>query len=169
MSNVQTPATYFTAPLLDQTVQEIDLDISAQPYFYNNGETPKYLADVSDAIELIQASSINAHMSMGHVYDVPKEIATIQTDWGEQTQLAFAGNTFEFMPLKATPETAAAFGMTLVKAGQAIEVQATQKKLSQIEYQYGMLAGYFFPYDPTPINNCILCITKPANQPVMEL
>lgn len=55
MSNVQTPATYFTAPLLDQTVQEIDLDISAQPYFYNNGETPKYLADVSDAIELIQA------------------------------------------------------------------------------------------------------------------
>jgi hypothetical protein len=142
MSNVQTPATYFTAPLLDQTVQEIDLDISAQPYFYNNGETPKYLADVSDAIELIQASSINAHMS----------IATIQTDWGEQTQLAFAGNTFEFMPLKATPETAAAFGMTLVKAGQAIEVQATQKKLSQIEYQYGMLAGYFFPYDPTQIN-----------------
>lgn len=33
-------------------------------------------------------------MSMGHVYDVPKEIATIQTHWGEQTQLAFAGNTF---------------------------------------------------------------------------
>ena len=49
-------------------------------------------------------------MSMGHVYDVPKEIATIQTDWGGQTQLAFAGNTFEFMPLKATPETAVAFG-----------------------------------------------------------
>ena len=49
------------------------------------------------------------------------------------------------MPLKATPETAAAFGMTLVKAGQAIEVQATQKKLSQIKYQYGMLAGHFFP------------------------
>lgn len=55
MSNVQTPVTYFTAPLLDQTVQEIDVDISAQPYFYNNGGTPKYLADVSDAIELIQA------------------------------------------------------------------------------------------------------------------
>jgi len=145
MSNVQTPATYFTAPLLDQTVQEIDVDISAQPYFYNNGGTPKYLADVSDAIELIQASSTNAHMSRGHVYDVPKEIATIQTHWGEQTQLAFAGNTFEFMPLKATPETAAAFGMTLVKAGQAIEVQATQKKLSQIKYHDGMLAGHFFP------------------------
>jgi len=91
-------------------------------------------------------------MSMGHVYDVPKEIATIQTHWGEQTQLAFAGNTFEFMPLKATPETAAAFGMTLVKAGQAVEVQATQKKLSQIEYHDGMLAGHFFPYDPTQIN-----------------
>ena len=74
MSNVQTPATYFTAPLLDQTVQEIDVDISAQPYFYNNGGTPKYLAEVSDAIELIQVSSTNAHMSMGHVYDVPKEI-----------------------------------------------------------------------------------------------
>lgn len=56
------------------------------------------------------------------------------------------------MPLKATPETAAAFGMTLVKAGQAIEVQATRKKLSQIKYQYGMLAGHFFPYDPTQIN-----------------
>jgi len=26
MSNVQTPATYFTAPLLDQTVQEIDVE-----------------------------------------------------------------------------------------------------------------------------------------------
>ena len=143
MSNVQTPATYFTAPLLDQTVQEIDVDISAQPYFYNNGGTPEYLAEVSDAIELIQASSTDARMSMGHVYDVPKEIATIQTHWGEQTQLAFAGNSFEFMPLKATPETAAAFGMTLLKARQAIEVQATQKKLSQIKYQYGMLAGHF--------------------------
>lgn len=50
MSNVQTPATYFTAPLLEQTVQEIDVDISAQPYFYNNGRTPEYLADVSDGI-----------------------------------------------------------------------------------------------------------------------
>ncbi|MGY6625008.1 hypothetical protein [Acinetobacter johnsonii] len=79
MSNVQTPATYFSAPLLDQIVQEIDVDISAQPYFYNNGGTPEYLADVSDDIELIQASSTNAHMSMGHVYDVPKEIAMIQT------------------------------------------------------------------------------------------
>ena len=94
MSNVQTPATYFTAPLLDQTVQEIDVDISAQPYFYNNGGTPEYLADLSDVIELISASSTNASMSMGHVYDVPKEIAMIQTHWGEQTQLAFAGNTF---------------------------------------------------------------------------
>ena len=147
MSNVQTPATYFTAPLLDQTMQEIDVDISAQPYFYNNGGTPEYLAEVSDAIELIQVASTNVRMSMGHVYAVPEEIATIQTHWGEQTQLAFAGNTFEFMPLKATPETAAAFGMTLVKAGQAIEVQATRKKLSQIKYQYGMLVGHFFPYD----------------------
>lgn len=144
MSHVTNPATYFTAPLLDQTLQEVEVDISVQPYFYNNDGTPEYLADVSDAIELIQASSTNAHMSMGHVYAVPEEIATIQTHWGEQTQLAFAGNSFEFMPLKATPETAATFGMTLVKAGQAIEVQATQKKLSQIKYQYGMLAGHFF-------------------------
>lgn len=97
-------------------MQEIDVDISAQPYFYNNGGTPEFLADLSDAIELIFASSTNACMSMGHVYAVPEEIETIQTDWGEQTQLAFAGTTFEFMPLKATPETAAAFGMTLVKA-----------------------------------------------------
>ena len=46
MSNVQTPTTYFTAPLLDQTVQEIDVDISAQPYFYKNDGTPEYLADL---------------------------------------------------------------------------------------------------------------------------
>ncbi|MFW2066761.1 hypothetical protein ACG9ZB_09430 [Acinetobacter johnsonii] len=71
---------------------------------------------------------------------------------GEQTQLVFAGNTFEFMPLKATPETAAAFGMTLVKAGQAIAVIATEQMLSQIEYHDGMMAGHFFPYDPTQIN-----------------
>lgn len=31
MSNVQKIATYFTAPLLDQTLQEIDVDISVQP------------------------------------------------------------------------------------------------------------------------------------------
>ena len=35
-------------------------------------------------------------MSMGHEYAVPEEIETIQTDWGEQTQLVFAENTFEF-------------------------------------------------------------------------
>ena len=33
MSNVQTPATYFTAPLLDQIVQEIDVDISLSLIF----------------------------------------------------------------------------------------------------------------------------------------
>jgi len=152
MSHVTNPVTYFTAPLLDQTLQEIDVDISAQPYFYNNGGTPEFLADLSDAIELISASSTNASMSMGHVYAVPEEIETIQTDWGEQTQLAFAGNTFEFMPLKATPETAAAFGMTLVKAGQAIAVVATEQMLSQIEYRYGMMAGHFFPYDSSQAN-----------------
>ncbi len=94
MSNVQTPVTYFTAPLLDQTMQEIDVDISAQPYFYNNGGAPEYLADVSDAIELIQASSTNAHMSMGHVYDVPKEIATIQTHWGGADSVIIRGKHF---------------------------------------------------------------------------
>ncbi len=52
------------------------------------------------------SASTNARMSMGHVSDVSEEIATIKTHWGEQAQLAFAENSFEFMALNATLETA---------------------------------------------------------------
>ncbi|MEG0653016.1 MAG: hypothetical protein RSE18_15390 [Acinetobacter sp.] len=51
-------------------------------------------------------TSTNARMSMGHVYDVPKEIATIKTHWGEQMQFGIKGSSFEFMALNATLEIA---------------------------------------------------------------
>ncbi len=50
------------------------------------------------------------------------------------------------MPLVATKETAAAFGITLVQAGEAIQIHSNQKRLSEIHYEYGMMAGHCFAY-----------------------
>ena len=112
----------------------------------NDRGHPTYLASLGAGIHLITESPTNAKMTMGNHYAVPSEISTKITNWGEQTELEFEGQHFEFMPLVASKETAAAFGITLVQAGEAIQIHSNQKRLSEIHYEYGMMAGHCFAY-----------------------
>ena len=148
--------TYFNAPLFDRELTEITVDIEQTPFFLNNRGHPTYLASLGAGIHLITESATNAKMTMGNPYAVPSEISTITTDWGEQTELDFEEQHFEFMPLVATKETAAAFGITLVHAGEAIQIHSNQKRLSEIQYEYGMMAGHYLPYEnaTSNLNGC---------------
>ncbi|OTG80458.1 hypothetical protein B9T33_08485 [Acinetobacter sp. ANC 5054] len=138
--------TYFNAPLFDRELAEITVDIEQTPFFLNDHGHPKYLASLGAGIHLITESATNAKVMMGNAYEVPSEISTKYTKWGEQTELEFEGQYFEFMPLVATKETAAAFGITLVQTGEAIQIHSNQKVLSEIHYEYGMMAGHCFAY-----------------------
>lgn len=125
---------------------EITVNIEQTPFFLNERGHPTYLASLGSGIHLITESATNAKMTMGNGYEVPSEISTKITNWGEQTELDFEGQHFEFMPWVATEETAAAFGITLVHAGEAIQIHSNQKRLSEIHYEYGMMAGHCFAY-----------------------
>lgn len=138
--------TYFNAPLFDRELTEITVNIEQTPFFLNDRGHPIYLASLGAGIHLITESATNAKMTMGNPYDVPSEISTKITNWGEQTELEFEGRHFEFMPLVASKETAAAFGITLVQAGEAIQIHSNQKRLSEIHYEYGIMAGHCFAY-----------------------
>ncbi|MCL6238078.1 MULTISPECIES: hypothetical protein [Acinetobacter] len=148
--------TYFNAPLFDRELTEITVNIEQTPFFLNDRGHPTYLASLEAGIHLITESATNAKMTMGNPYDVPSEISTKITNWGEQTELEFEGQHFEFMPLVATKETAAAFGITLVHAGEAIQIHSNQKRLSEIHYEYGMMAGHYLPYEnaTSNLNGC---------------
>ena len=148
--------TYFNAPLFDRELAEITVNIEQTPFFLNDRGHPTYLASLGSGIHLITESATNAKMTMGNGYVVPSEISTKITNWGEQTELDFEGQHFEFMPLVATKETAAAFGITLVHAGEAIQIHSNQKLLSEIHYEYGMMAGHYLPYEnaTSNLNGC---------------
>ena len=148
--------TYFNAPLFDRELAEITVNIEQTPFFLNDRGHPTYLASLGSGIHLITESATNAKMTMGNGYVVPSEISTKITNWGEQTELDFEGQHFEFMPLVATKETAAAFGITLVHAGEAIQIHSNQKLLSEIHYEYGMMAGHCLPYEnaTSNLNGC---------------
>ncbi|MGN0935014.1 hypothetical protein [Acinetobacter amyesii] len=139
--------TYFNPPLFDRELVEITVNIEHTPFFLNDRGHPTYLASLGAGIDLITESATNAKMTMGNAYEVPSEISTKITNWGEQTELDFEGQHFEFMPLVATKETAAAFGITLIHAGEAIQIHSNQKLLSEIHYEYGMMAGHYLPYE----------------------
>lgn len=143
---------YFDAPLFDSELAEITVNISETPFYWNDQGQARYVKTLDAHIRLIVESQTSAHISMGNVYEVPSEIATRCTVWGEQIELQFVGQHFEFMPLIATKETAAAFGMTLVKAGEAIKILSEKKILSEIHYEYGMMAGHYLPYQNATSN-----------------
>jgi hypothetical protein len=66
-----------------------------------------------------------------------------------ETQLGFLGYEIEYEPMWATRQAAAAFGITLVEAGQAVELSSPVATISQVEYEYGVFAGHWSPYQGT--------------------
>jgi len=146
MCNSLDNGVYFEAPLLDREVREYEVDIQLTPYFYNDAGRPSYLTALPDKVKSLSLAP-ESQKNKGKEYRVPRSLGSKDTaPYGLETQLEFEGTQFEFEALWATRENAAAFGFTLVEAGQAIQIQSPVTKLSQIEYDYGMWASYWCPY-----------------------
>lgn len=139
---------FFDNVLLIKEGQKRSLDIRVTPFFCNLDGAPKYLPKVpSDIKELAPTLSTEV---MGTKYNVLADPTICPADtFGDQTYLRFDVETVAFEALAATTETAAAFGMTLIKPGQAIQLNSPQPLLSVVDFEYGMFAGFRSPYDGT--------------------
>ncbi|GGP23801.1 hypothetical protein [Silvimonas iriomotensis] len=145
----------FNTPVFIQEMNETSVDIVDAPFFYNNAGQPAYMRrdQLPSSATILTAAGSDPALALGNEYAVPEIIGVKQTPpWGVETQLGLAGQEIEYPPMWATREVAAAFGITLVEPGQAVEITSPVKILQQIEYEYGVFAGHWSPYQNTGMN-----------------
>jgi hypothetical protein len=141
---------FFDPPVFIKEIHCDAVDMTATPYFYNDGGTPNYVALVPAGITLLTPAPSDPKLAIGREYDVSGTISVKQTPpYGVETQLGFIGDDIVFEPNWATRENAAAFGITLVEAGEAVALSSPNAQLSQIQYEYGVFAGHWSPYQDT--------------------
>lgn len=144
----------FEPLLLDWEKRQQDIDISQNPYFYNDQGKPSYLNSLPEKADLILTPSIDALALKGRKYQVKNTLGSSNDpQYGLQTQLDFDGAFFEYEAMWATSQTAAAFGITLIQPGQAIQIQNKSSMLSHVEYEYGKYAGHWCPYLESGLND----------------
>ncbi len=147
----------FATPVFINEIIDQPVDISATPYFYNDGGQPTYLAAPPAGVTPITPAATDPALAMGNEYIVPEIAGVKQTPpYGVETQLGLVAEDVEYLPLWATPMTAAAFGITLVEKGQCVALQSPVKQLHQVEYEYGVWAGHWSPYQGT--GNALLTV-----------
>ena len=141
------------APLFIKEVQQITVDTAATPWLYNKGGEPVYRKSAPPKATVLTPAATDPAMAMGHEHIVAEVLGIKPTPpYGTETQLGFAAKEVQFEPLWATPAIAAAFGITLVKPGQAVKISSPVTELQQIEYEYGVFAGHWSPYQGTGNN-----------------
>jgi hypothetical protein len=144
------PGTHLDAPLFIRDVSEIQVDTAATPFFYNDGGTPVYLNKPPEGLTPLTPAATDPALAMGNEYAVAGTLGVKPTPpWGVETQLGFACGQVEYAPLWATREVAAAFGITLVAPGQVVQVSSPVAALQYVEYEYGVFAGHWSPYQGT--------------------
>lgn len=140
----------FDTPLFIQEKQEVEIDISETPFFYNDNGKPSYLAQAPAHVPLLVPPNINPNLTLGNPYFVSEIIDIKQNPpYGTETQLGFIADKVEYAPMWVTQDIAAAFGAVLVSEGEAIQLSSPVPKLSQVEYAYGVFAGHWSPYQNT--------------------
>ncbi|MDR3481127.1 MAG: hypothetical protein P4L91_10475 [Burkholderiaceae bacterium] len=141
---------YFDAPVLEIAGPEIAVDIFDTPFFYNDGGNPSYVKELPSAATLLAPAATDPHVAIGREYVVPEIIGVKPTPpYGIETQLGLLADEVVYEPMWATRDVAAAFGITLVEKGQAVPLSCPVANLSQIEYEYGVFAGHWSPYQGT--------------------
>lgn len=141
---------YFDAPLFIRECERTEVNLSQTPFFCNIGERPVYVKKLPDDIKEVKPATGKLADRLGTKYQVSaKECRCLPSDYGEQTRLELVADTVVYKAMRATAESAAAFGMVLVERGQGIRVSSPVPKLSQIDYEYGMYAGHRSPYRGT--------------------
>lgn len=144
------PDKYLDAPFFEGSSNEIPVDITTTPFFYNDKGSPTYVAKLPNGLIPLTPAKTDPGIAIGREHDV-SGIIDFQKDgeYGEQTELGFIGREIAYEPMWATREHAAAFGITLVEPGQAVELSSPVKTISQVQYEYGAFAGHWSPYQKT--------------------
>jgi len=138
------------APLFIKEIFETAVDIARTPYFFNDGGAPVYLAEPPAGVKPLTPAPTDPAMAIGNQVIVAEVMGVKPAPpYGVETRLGFAATEVAFTPLWATREIAAAFGITLVEPGQAVQVRSPVPQLQQIEYEYGAFAGHWSPYQET--------------------
>lgn len=141
---------YLDAPVFEIEKHEKSIDIFKTPFFYNHGGNPTYVKELPSGATLLAPAPTDPHVAIGREYVVSEVIGVKPTPpWGIETQLGFIADEVVFEPMWATRDVAAAFGITLVEKGQAVPLSCPVANLSQIEYEYGVFAGHWSPYQNT--------------------
>ncbi|MFZ5756038.1 MAG: hypothetical protein ACOY3X_03990 [Pseudomonadota bacterium] len=148
---------YFDPTVFIKEISEIPVDISETPYFFNDGGKPVYLKTPPAGVSVMGPAPTNPELAMGYEYIVPEIVGVKQTPpYGVETQLGFVGDEIAYQPLWATRAVAEAFGITLVEKGECLQMSSPFKALHQVEYEYGVFAGHWSPYQNT--GNALLTV-----------
>ena len=151
------PNDYFDAPIFIKEDHGRAINVSQTPFFYNDQGNPAYVDHLPQGVTPLTPAQSDPKVARGREYAVTGVIGVKQTPpYGVETQLGFRGEEIMFEPMWATREAAAAFGITLVEQGQGIRLSSPTMELSQIEYEYGVFAGHWSPYQN--IGNTLLTI-----------
>ncbi len=141
---------YLDAPVFEIQKNEIKVDIAQTPFFYNDDGKPSYLKQLPGGVTPLVPAPINPRFAIGREYIVSGVIGVNPTPpYGIETQLGFIGEDIVYEPMWATCDVAAAFGITLVEPGQGLQLSSPVASLSQVEYEYGVFAGHWSPYQNT--------------------
>lgn len=162
MLHTQVIPTYdFLPPLFIREHAKLDVDVAETPFFYNDNGSPTYRAALPAGVTPLTPAHTGPDVAIGAEHRVTGTM-TFKEDpgYGNETQLGFEGENIRYEPMWATREAAAAFGITLVEPGQGIEVVSPGGLLHQFEYEYGVFAGHWSPYQNTnpPGENTLLSV-----------
>ena len=140
----------FDTPVFIKQLHETTINTVDTPFFYNDGGNPTYVSEPPAGITPLTPATTNPAIAMGNEYVVAEVMGVKPTPpYGIETQLGFAAKEVMFAPMWATREVAAAFGITLVEPGQVVMLSSPVVELQQIEYEYGVFAGHWSPYQNT--------------------
>jgi hypothetical protein len=140
---------------LDPPIFEVDkfsqpVSLAQTPFLYNDGGRPTYLSALPVGVVALAPAATDPDQAVGREHLVSEVIGVKPTPpYGVETQLGFVAGEVAYEPLWVTPDIAAAFGITLVKPGQAVRMSSPVEDLSQVEYEYGVFAGHWSPYQGT--------------------
>ncbi|WP_047396814.1 hypothetical protein [Chitinibacter sp. ZOR0017] len=140
----------FDTPVFIVEKQSTPVDLSATPFFYNAAGQPSYVASLPAGVTPLSPVATDPALAVGHEYLV-REVVGVKPNapYGIETQLGMQGERITYEPLWVSRSIAAAFGITLIAPGEAIQIASPVPTLAHIEYEYGVFAGHWSPYQGT--------------------
>lgn len=144
------PPYYFDKPMLEVPGAERRVSIADTPYFFNEDGHPAYLPAPPADVTPLAVPPTDPELAMGHevVVDRILQVKNMPPS-GVATEFGLVAERVPFEPLWATRIVAAAFGIVLVEPGQCVKISSPHQDLAEIQYEYGVFAGHWSPYQGT--------------------